>query len=214
MTRQILVGLLLLSAACSSEDTIVSFEVDAACRDAAYAEVVVLDVWGRPLPATQISGDGPSGPALLDGALQYSIGATDLVTSSITIEWDGSVAAEGLTTSATGGALSTSSFDLAAVDGKRCHLYTVYLGLDHPFYARTGRAPKAGNKATLLMNGQEYWQSVYDDFKTAGKETRIHQSTWWWQSNFELIREAGHELMTETERRPNTMIALLEAQSA
>ncbi|MFT5432490.1 MAG: phosphatidylserine/phosphatidylglycerophosphate/cardiolipin synthase-like enzyme, partial [Myxococcota bacterium] len=44
--------------------------------------------------------------------------------------------------------------------------------------------------------------------------TRIHQSTWWWQSNFELIREAGHELMTETERRPNTMIALLEAQTA
>jgi len=59
------------------------------------------------------------------------------------------------------------------------------------------------------MNGEEAWSRVRGDLLRARDEVLI--STWWWESNFELVRDPEtHMTASEAERWPNTILGTLE----
>ncbi|MCP4808213.1 MAG: hypothetical protein GY913_30850 [Proteobacteria bacterium] len=93
------------------------------------------------------------------------------------------------------------------IDGRECTVFTVFLGLDHKWFAATAPAPTK-NDVTVLVNGEEAWKSVYDDVTDA--RDRITWSTWFWHSDFELRRPSGHSGMGESERWKYTSMAILE----
>lgn len=156
-----------------------------------------LDIWGRTLTGVTASGD--TGPTALATPLTVRIEAPDHIASDVTVTRSGA----GVTVTATGGALWAEAS--AAEDS--CER-VVFVGLDHVIYASGAPAPKAGNDIALLMDGQSYWQRVYDDLVARPTE-RVHQTTWWWQSDFELIRPETHVTDSPDVRRTRTMIELL-----
>ncbi len=86
--------------------------------------------------------------------------------------------------------------------------HTVYLGLRHRYFAPSGPPPRAGNRLTLLMDGEEAWTLVRERILAARE--RIHISTWWWDSTFELLRPfPAHLTQTAEQRRENTIFASL-----
>lgn len=86
----------------------------------------------------------------------------------------------------------------------------LYLGLRHQWFAASGRPARHGNRVDFLIDGEDAWQAIYDAIRAARES--IHAATWWWQSDFELIRPAQH--LDPEQRRPNTIMALLEASRA
>jgi len=63
------------------------------------------------------------------------------------------------------------------------------------------------------MDGDETWRSVYAGLQTA--RATVNVSTWWWESDFELLRDAStHPASTEAQRRSNTVLAIMEALPA
>ena len=45
-------------------------------------------------------------------------------------------------------------------------------------------------------------------------DNEVLLSTWWWQSEFELVRPQGHESMSEAQRARNTILGVLESVPA
>lgn len=95
-------------------------------------------------------------------------------------------------------------------DGRAVH--RVFLGLRHRWFSAQGRPARRGNQVDFLMDGEEAWRTVHADLKQARSEVLV--STWWWESNFELVRPAGHTTMTPAQRWQNTILGLLEASPA
>ena len=109
----------------------------------------------------------------------------------------------------TGDARWAQSSDERTVDGDTCTVHTLYVGLDHRWFSgSTARPPREGNQVDLLLSGEQVWSAVYDDLLSA--QHSVHWSTWWWESDFELIRPEGNWLMTEQQRRRNTIMSLLD----
>ena len=88
------------------------------------------------------------------------------------------------------------------------HVGYIFVGLDHKWFASTGRPVRKGNSLTFLMDGEDFWGSVYKDLKRAKKEVLI--STWWWQSFFELFRPQNHIDLTREQRWQNTIMGVLD----
>lgn len=191
------------------------------CDAAARLELVPLDIWGRDLDATpsldrdaRLLDDPAAAPGVLlvplgdDAvALQVALAAPDHVDAGVRVLWDG----QAVTTEApTGGARVATSTDTRTLDGHTCTVTTVYLGLDHAWFAATGPAPTR-NDATLLIDGEAFWDAVADDLD--GAERRVSWATWWWDSDFEIVRPDGHAGMSEAEREPNTILRRLEERA-
>ena len=159
--------------------------------------IEALDIWGRTLSG--VSASSETGPPTLVAPLSARLDAQDYISSDVTVTRSGA----SISVSTTGGAVWAE----ASAPEDACER-VVFVGLDHVVYASGAPAPKAGNDIALLMDGESYWQRVYDDLVLRPTE-RVHQTTWWWQSDFELIRPASHVTDGPEIRRARTMIELL-----
>ena len=194
----------------------------------AVLEVYALDVWAQPLPAEittlEITRDGravasevPVSTVLLRApqTLELHIEASDHEPADITLAYDGSDASAAVAPSfdasrGFGVALRRGSIDY---EGRRLPLHTVFVGLRHEWFSAQGRPARRGNAVELLMDGEEGWASAHADLSLATE--RVHVSTWWWDSYFELVRDPVlHPYLTYAERRANTVLGMLEASAA
>ncbi|MCA9614661.1 MAG: hypothetical protein KC586_18020, partial [Myxococcales bacterium] len=99
------------------------------------------------------------------------------------------------------------------IAGENVPAHVVVLGLRHQYFSAQGRPARRGNQLELFTNGQDAWGSVHDDILASTES--VHMSTWWWESNFELVRPLEtHVTSTETERRANTILGTLDQTTA
>ncbi len=193
----------------------------------ATIEIHALDLWAQPLPEgdfdlrIEVGGQtvdaSPEGsvlrlPLRASQRLDVVLAAADHHHLKVQLQFDGTAGERGLT-------LKRDDDDaLAGVtlahardeDGRTVH--RLYLGLRHRWFSAEGRPARRGNRVELLMDGEEAWKSVHNDLTAAREEVLV--STWWWQSEFELIRPAGHESMSEAQRAGNTILGVLESVPA
>ncbi len=166
-------------------------------------ELVVTDVWAQPLTA-ELSGDTIELHPLDDEAAQFAVlaEAEDHLPATIDIDWDGQTVRVEVD-----GGRSAQSSDTRVIDGESCEVKTVYLGVDHAWFAGSGPAP-SDNDVDVLINGKESWEVVYEDLRSATDE--VFWATWWWESDFELIRPEGHYQMSTSARERYTAMYVLE----
>ena len=196
----------------------------------ALLEVYALDIWGQALPLTgttlELWIDGghvvPSGfpiatTALCDaGTITLRLDAKDHFELVVDAYFNGSNA---LTALQLDGAPTIDghgvslSHDLRYVDGETLPVHTLYLGAKHRWFSSQGRPARRGNDVTLALDGEEAWEQVYTDLMLA--EDTIHISTWWWESDFELLRTWGILPGDSTDERwANTMMGVLQVSPA
>lgn len=184
--------------------------IDPECAEAAWLEIIALDVWGRPLPEVQVEGAGSPVPLLAGEQTSWRLVSPGLVASDVTAAWSGELRADSVTATASGGARWALSLDAGDVDGHTCAVYGLFVGLDHPLFAASGRAPEAGNSVELLMDGEQLWGRVYEDLTAPREAVRVHQSTWWWESDHELVRTT--EPLSAEARWAHAMLGLMQAR--
>jgi phosphatidylserine/phosphatidylglycerophosphate/cardiolipin synthase-like enzyme len=190
---------------------------------ASELSIVPLDIWAQPLPDgytigarangapldTKTADDGAVRIPLKKGLTVLSISAPDHEDLQVAIRFDGVSDPEiddELTTSGHG-----LSFGHRAQSGKRTH--RLFVGLRHGWFSAEGRPARRGNELDLMVSGEEAWKSVHEELTQATSEVLV--STWWWESDFELVRPEGfHQHMSEAERRKNTILGVLEARPA
>jgi len=196
------------------------------CPDQPRVRVVVVDAWGRSLPVWTLTVTPGSGAAPEQRASAEWVGTVppgaDLIAEASAPEHATAKVRAVLSTAVgapvlevlepvEGGhwrAFAATSLGAYDLDGSDCPRRTIYVGLDHLWMAAGGRAPTS-NDLELYLSGETFWAAVYD--RLAAPWERVLESTWWWQSDFELRRPDGHVDLTPEQRRPNTMLALLEA---
>ena len=174
------------------------------CSDQPLLEILAVDAWGRAVSSSQ--GQPPT--VAVPGAHQLILTAVDHHDAQLDWEVDG--AGQVLSASVAEPALLARSTDQRAVEGWEgsCPVQTLYVGLDHRWFSSEAPRPwREGNDVELLMDGEDFWAEVDADLH--GAQDFVHWSTWWWQSDFELVRPAGHYLMSESEREVNTIDSVL-----
>lgn len=194
----------------------------------AVLDLHLLDIWAQPLDGatltiktpsgqtvrTQKIGTGGSVRVLLGGVATYDVRLTaaDHVPLDVRVEYDGSaVRAKDPSRGPDGG---QPGIGLGRGD-RRLTTRTVrgldlYLGLRHHWFSAQGRPARRGNAVKLLMNGEESWRDVHARIGAA--RSSILASTWWWDSNFELVRD--NPMAPIEERRKNTILSVLERSPA
>ena len=199
----------------------------------AVLELHLLDLWAQPLPSGDatltITRDGATVPSeqgaqpwirrvdLRDrGRLTVTLAAPQHRALRAEVDFDGTRAAAGVTArlaaDATAQGLSLTHGSRTIL-GETVPVHTAVLGLRHEWFSAQGRPARRGNRIELLMDGEEAWRAVHAALQTARESVSV--STWWWESDFELIRDAAtHPTSTEAQRRPNTALAVLEALPA
>src|SRR5688572_31977555 len=195
-------------------------------RGSAVLEVVALDIWARPLdPAKttlQIVHDGvalentaaPLAQVTLDDPTSYVVELASEEHKSATIElsFDGSSAAGAVVATAPGEGLPPG-LSVAHRERDGVMVHTVYVGLRHRWFSAQARPPRAGNHVELHLCGETAWKAASDDLNAA--KDSILVTTWWWQSDFELVRHAAtHASLDATTRWRNTALGTLEASPA
>jgi len=202
----------------SRDDDTDTFQTVAICALAGNLEVVPLDVWGRDLDAQVRFDRTPDllenvdpGPGVvlapLGGAsfsTQIVVNARDHLSASLTVSWDG----EDISISDPGpNTWWAKGHDNRDFGQKSCPVKTVYIGLTHEWFAPSGSAP-ANSDAEVLINGEDFWSAVAGDL--AETRRRVSLSTWWWESDFELVRPNGHAQMSSYSRAQNTIFSIFE----
>jgi phosphatidylserine/phosphatidylglycerophosphate/cardiolipin synthase-like enzyme len=193
---------------------------------AAYLEVYTLDIWGQPLPAADTTlGVAHKGawipltgypislaPLSESGTYVISVKAPQHEDFELSLSYDGGTGAGAVSfgTPANGTRHGlASSYEQRDVNGAAKPVYTAYLGLRHKWFSAQGRPARHGNAIELLMDGEQAWNRVHGDLVRANDSVMI--STWWWESNFELVRDPStHLTASEDERWPNTILGTLE----
>lgn len=190
------------------------------CSPDGNLEIVPLDVWGRDLSGTTLTlsaspravEDADAGPGVVlyrlgdaDAELGFRIEAEDHLDLAATAIWDGdALAVEGPDDAG----FVAWSYGEREVGGTVCPVWTVYAGLEHAWFAPSAAAPSR-NTVTFHMDGQTYWQDVAD---ALGETSRtVFWTTWWWESDFELLRPSNHATLSESRRWENTALAMLDA---
>lgn len=173
------------------------------CARGELLELVVTDLWAQPLEA-ELSGDRVE-LELLGRSGEWAVLAEyeDHLPVTVDIVWDG----QSVATTVDGGRVAQSS-DVRTMGSETCTARTVYLGVDHAWFASSGPAPST-NDVDVLVNGKEAWESVANALDGADED--ILWATWWWTSDFELTRPAGHHTMSESQREQNTVMTVLES---
>ncbi len=193
-----------------------------ACIADLTLELVPLDIWGRDLPTANfdtdvgsLTPDSETGPGVRwvaiddpDTILNISLSAPDHNSSTVQLRHQGSGVFS--VTGNTGSALIATSRETRSIDAASCDVVTLYIGLDHTWFAATGYPPD-NNTATFMFSPDLFWGTVQKDLLQANQT--VHWSTWWWESDMELTRPMGHASMVKHERRVNTSMYLLNALS-
>ncbi|MCC7540727.1 MAG: hypothetical protein IT379_31210, partial [Deltaproteobacteria bacterium] len=196
----------------------------------ALLEIHALDIWGQALPRDETSlavsfGFAPVEAAgwhvaqvpLFDaGSYEIELSATEHETLVTSVYFDGSadlagaVARPGPEAEGHGVALR---HEMRTIDGRALPVHVLYLGLRHRWFAPGGRPARRGNFVSLLMDGEEAWAAADADLRFASSQVLL--STWWWESNFELVRDPfTHATLTSSERHANTILGILESSFA
>ena len=181
-------------------------------RRAADLTLAPTDAWGQPLATASIQLDRPLPAAAVrdegTGTLRVGLGdiaftfrvdvqAVDHDDLTVTLTWDG------LTLTSQDPRVVIASRD----DGPRPDVAAVLL-LDHTWLAASGPTPSR-NEATLLRDGEDYWAAVATDLEAT--QRRVTWTTWWWESDFEIVRPADHATLSPTARAANTVMSRLLA---
>lgn len=192
---------------------------DAPCSALANLEIVPLDPWGRDLAVTLAADHDPTAVPLVDAgpsvvAWRYGaspvevavrLSAVDHEDLAFVAAYDGE---GGFTfTGPAAGRLATS-LDVRTVEGAECPFTTVYAGLDHAWFAATGPAPSK-NRVQLYMDGAEQWADVAELLDATTR--RLTWSTWWWESDFELVHPDGVDSRSEATRAADTLLGHFDA---
>ncbi|MCB9620268.1 MAG: hypothetical protein H6724_12580 [Sandaracinus sp.] len=196
----------------------------------AWLEIHARDLWGQALPESQatlrVTRDGTAVPTSgwpvigvpLEDAGSYAIAleAPGHWPLEVVATFDGSTDADAVSVtvgaSGAGQGISVARGE-RTIAGENVPAHVVVLGLRHQFFSAQGRPARRGNQLELFTNGQDAWGSVHDDILAATES--VHMSTWWWESNFEVVRPLEtHVTLTETERRANTILGTLDQTSA
>lgn len=194
----------------------------APCGDLANLELVPLDIWGRDLAGADLSlnyeptlvDDPDAGPGVrilrygsVPVDLQVIWRADDHLDLSVLVSYDGD---GGFDVDDPSDGRVTVSTQTRQLDGTDCPISTLYVGVDHAWFAATGRPP-TDNSVRLAMDGEEQWAGVSEDLQDASD--RVTWTTWWWQSDFELVRPEGVYAMNDETRWEHTAMGHLEAVS-
>lgn len=203
---------------CSQPD-----ETELALTHATELAIVPLDIWAQPLPegytlaatnegsplSTKIGADGAVRVPLKKGLTVVSLSAPDHEDLEVTIRFDGITDPEIDDDRSTPGHGRTLGHRTKG--NERTH--RLFLGLRHAWFSAEGRPARRGNQLDLFLSGEDAWKSVHQELGTANTEVLV--STWWWESDFELVRPEGfHTSMTAAERRKNTILGVLESRPA
>lgn len=196
----------------------------------ALLEIHALDLWAQPLLASEsslaITRDGAAVPVAgwpvvsipLTTATTYQVALTADAHEPLMVgvTFDGSSALDGAilqTGSSAVGAGVSMSHDTRTVLGRELPVHVVYLGLRHLWFSAEGRPARRGNDVRLMTSGEEAWGAVADDLRAS--TDRVHMSTWWWESTFELERDAAtHVSSSMAERQSNTILGVLDGLAA
>lgn len=187
----------------------------------ANLEIIPLDIWGRDLDSATVlldrdldgMDDPEAAPAVRSvrlGAVPLELGvridAPDHLAASLTVVYDGT-GVSGLSVQGPGDGSGLVQGDEVRGSAEAwCEVHTLYVGLDHAWFAASGRSPKL-NDITLIMDGQTYWADVFAEVSEATE--RVTWASWAWSSDFELVR---HEWWTPwATRTGNTVWGLLES---
>ena len=196
----------------------------------AVAQVHGLDIWARYLPMGQtqwslsfngeplaVTGAGiQTAPLCEAGELELSVQSEgyEPFTATFSFSGGGALGALWLTDGPEDpghGLLVSHEQRWVGSEPQTAHL--IFVGLRHRWFSSQARPPQPGNAVELYLDGEETWSTVRTDLLLA-QET-IHISTWWWQSDFELVRDwyilPGY---SQIERWENTMIATLQSVPA
>ncbi|HEY3359525.1 MAG TPA: phospholipase D-like domain-containing protein [Polyangia bacterium] len=195
----------------------------------AYLEIYALDIWGQPLPVA-----GTSLGVAKDGAwlplAGFPVTKAALTTSgtyyiqlraplhddlAIAVAYNGSASLTAATLGRPAGDIRhgvSLTHEVRTVGSAQKTVHTAYLGLRHKWFSAAGRPARRGNAIELLMDGEEAWQRVHGDLTRATDS--VLASTWWWESDFELVRSATNLTATTAERWPNTILGTLETLPA
>jgi phosphatidylserine/phosphatidylglycerophosphate/cardiolipin synthase-like enzyme len=185
-------------------------------------EIVPLDIWGRDLVTATLSVDADTldadadlGPHIIylpiddsDAIVNITLSAPDHNGSTVQVRHDGDAAYR--VTGNTGEAMTTSSVEIRTIEGEECTVASVYIGLDHTWFAATGRPPD-NSIATFMFSPEDFWATVQKDIVRA--TSTLTWSTWWWESDMEFTRPIGHASMATYERRTNTSMSLFNGLS-
>ncbi len=171
------------------------------CPPSPSVQPIVLDCWGRPLS------EGQTQPwqAAAGDTHDWTFQAADFKDMKLTVSWNGEAEAKGLTVAVSSGYVASAMTWYSTGDAN-CPAYTVLVGLEHKWFACSGRAPSR-NQARLFTSGETMFASLGQDLLQATQ--RIHGVTWWWQSDLELVRTEQQPFMTQSQRAAQTMGALL-----
>ena len=193
----------------------------------AVLELDALDIWAQPLPSTATlvlkrygqpvatSGFPLAATPLEAGDYHVTLSAPEHDTLDLDFTYDGSNRADALKISRPanmkhGVSIVRGLRQISA--GHEVPVYTLYLGLHHRWFSSEGRPARRANAIQLLMDSEEAWRSVHSALTAAQRQVLI--STWWWESNFELVRPANHTDLTTIERNRNTIMGVLDASPA
>ncbi len=193
----------------------------------AVIEIYPMDIWAQYLPAgdVKLEVSGERGPYNTTGTpmryvpltgpdtLHIRLSADDHEPLDVTVEFDGGTGAESFSARFAGESnrqgFTVSHQPLRYDDDTVLPTQSLYLGLRHKWFSSQGRPARRGNEIALLMDGEEAWGNVYVDLERAKESVLI--STWWWESNFELVRdEETHHLLDPEVRQGNTILGMLE----
>jgi phosphatidylserine/phosphatidylglycerophosphate/cardiolipin synthase-like enzyme len=184
----------------------------------ALLELVVTDVWGR-LPDRKASLilEREGGPKVkligylepvilrLEKAGRYRLQASipDHLTEAMYFE----VGADGIPVPADQVTHWGFSADGRELQGREVKVHSLYLGLEHQYFAASGPAPRRGNQIELFDNGRDAFGSLANDLRQVTESTHI--ALWLMKEDFELERPADYTA-TESERYDNTILAWLD----
>ena len=196
----------------------------------ARLEVYVLDGWGRAVPlddSTKLTitwaGSAPQllavprAQVVLEGVREFTLSAAsrDFLPVSVKLRYDGQRKPSSLVKlqeNAETSAVVTSVSTEASAQGDVA-VYHVYVGMPHRFFATSGPAYTFGNRVSLFADGEQIYANLYEDLQRA--QRAVHLSTWWWESDFELVRpEREHIAMSPAQRNENTILRVLERSPA
>jgi len=186
--------------------------------------IVPLDLWAEPLAAGYSLSLSRDDKAVAtkpgkNGALRMPLkkGRTELTLSapehhdlvlSIVVDGAGETRIEHEQSSLEGASLARG---VDPISGKVS--LSLFLGLRHKWFSAEGRPARTGNRLDLYTNGEDAFASVAEELSSATDEVLV--STWWWESDFELLRPEGlHTFMTPAERKKNTILSMLESRPA
>ncbi|MBN1772784.1 MAG: hypothetical protein JXB32_16055, partial [Deltaproteobacteria bacterium] len=195
----------------------------------AILELHALDLWARPLAADAtlaVAFDGtPVAPAgfpvawlpLTDyGSLDIRLVAPDFEPLHVTADFsffDGLFAFTARLAAENPDSGLVVAQGTREIEGRTLTVYSAFLGLRHRWFSAQARPMRRGNEVALLMDGEEAWQDVHGALRAAART--VHISTWWWESDAELLRDAAtHPYLTEAERWGNTIFGTLGSLSS